>query len=103
MGANPQSSVFYNKVKGEVEEDLKVIPFDYLGLFQPSLLVGNRKEFRFGEEVAKILTKPLVWLKLGKSFRPINDNQVAKAMIHHGNQTKSVKVETISSKNMQDF
>lgn len=103
MGANPQSSVFYNKVKGETEEDLKVIPFDYLGLFQPSLLVGNRKEFRFGEEVAKILTKPLVWLKLGKSFRPINDNQVAKAMIHHANQTKPVKVEIISSKKMQDF
>ncbi|MCR9014022.1 oxidoreductase [Aquiflexum gelatinilyticum] len=103
MGANPQSSVFYNKVKGEVEEDLKVIPFDYLGLFQPSLLVGNRKEFRFGEEVAKILTKPLVWLKIGKSFRPINDNQVSKAMIHHANQTKPVKVEVISSKKMQDF
>lgn len=103
MGASPQSSVFYNKVKGETEEDLKVIPFDYLGLFQPSLLAGNRKEFRFGEEVAKILTKPLVWLKLGKSFRPINDNQVAKAMIHHANQTKPVKVEIISSKKMQDF
>jgi uncharacterized protein YbjT (DUF2867 family) len=103
MGANPQSSVFYNKVKGETEEDLKVIPFDYLGLFQPSLLVGNRKEFRFGEEVAKILTKPLVWLKIGKSFRPINDNQVAKAMIHHANQTKPKKVEVISSKIMQDF
>ena len=103
MGANPQSSVFYNKVKGETEEDLKVIPFDYLGLFQPSLLVGNRKEFRFGEEVAKILTKPLVWLKLGKSFRPINDNQVAKAMIHHANQSKPVKVEIISSQKMLDF
>lgn len=103
MGANSQSSVFYNKVKGEVEQDLKGIPFDYVGLFQPSLLLGNRKEFRFGEEVAKILTKPLVWLKLGKSFRPINDNQVAKAMIYYANQTKSVKVETISSKIMQDF
>ncbi|MCL6259123.1 oxidoreductase [Aquiflexum sp. TKW24L] len=103
MGANSQSSVFYNKVKGQVEEDLKVIPFEYLGLFQPSLLVGNRKDFRFGEEVAKILTKPLVWLKLGKSFRPINDNQVAKAMINHANQTKSIKVDTISSKIMQEF
>jgi hypothetical protein len=103
MGADSGSSVFYNKVKGQVEEDLKRIPFDYIGLFQPSLLLGNRKEFRFGEEAAKILTKPLVWLKIGKSFRPINDNQVAKAMIDFANKSKSVKVETVSSKTMQDF
>lgn len=103
MGADPQSTVFYNKVKGEVEEDLKVIPFDYLGLFEPSLLLGNRNEFRLGEEVAKIVTKPLVWLKLAKKYRPIYDHQVAKAMIGHANKNKSVKVEVISSKQMQNF
>ncbi|WP_373495631.1 NAD-dependent epimerase/dehydratase family protein [Aquiflexum sp.] len=103
MGADPQSSVFYNKVKGETEEDLKVIPFDYLGLFEPSLLLGNRNEFRFGEEVAKIVTKPLVWLKLAKKYSPIYDYQVAKAMIGHANKNKSVKVEVISSKEMQNF
>jgi uncharacterized protein YbjT (DUF2867 family) len=103
MGADPQSSVFYNKVKGEVEEDLKVIPFEYLGLFEPSLLLGNRKEFRLGEEIAKILTKPLIWLKLAKKYRPIYDHQVAKGMIGHANLNKSVKVEVISSKEMQNF
>lgn len=103
MGANPQSSIFYNKVKGEVEEDLKVIPFDYLGLFQPSLLLGNRREFRFGEEVAKIVTKPLVWLKLAKKYRPIHDYQVAKAMISYANQLTYKKVEVIPSKEMQNY
>ncbi|MFD2203449.1 oxidoreductase [Shivajiella indica] len=103
LGADPQSAVFYNKVKGEVEEDLKVIPFDYLGLFRPSLLMGQRKEFRFGEEVAKIFMKPLIWFKLAKKYRPIYDYQVAKAMIFHANQTKSVKVEVVFSKDMQSF
>lgn len=103
LGADPSSSVFYNKVKGEIEEDLKVIPFDYLGIFRPSLLLGNRKEFRFGEEAAKILMMPLVWLKMAKSIRPIYDRQVAKAMIYHANQVKSVKVEVIPSKEMQAF
>lgn len=103
LGANPQSSTFYNKVKGEVEEDLKVISFSYLGLFQPSLLLGNRQEFRVGEEIAKIITKPLAWLKVLKKIRPIHDYQVAKAMVFHSNQSKSVKVEVISSKSMQDF
>ncbi len=103
IGADPQSSVFYNKVKGQTEEDLKIIPFAYLGIFQPSLLLGNRKEFRLGEEVAKIVTKPLVWLKLAKKYRPIYDKQVAKAMIYYANQISSTKVEQVESKEMQRF
>ncbi|MFD2034595.1 oxidoreductase [Belliella marina] len=103
LGADPQSSVYYNSVKGETEEDLKTIPFDYLGIFQPSLLLGTRNEFRFGEEVAKILMKPLSWLKIMNKYRPIHDHQVAKAMIFHANQPKQVKVEVIPSKEMQKF
>jgi len=103
MGSDPQSKIFYNKVKGETEEDLKVIPFDYLGIFRPSLLLGQRSEFRFGEEIAKIFMKPLVWFKLARKVRPIYDHQVAKAMIHHANQVKSVKVEVITSGEMQSF
>lgn len=103
LGADPQSSVYYNKVKGETEEDLKVLSFDYLGLFQPSLLLGSRSEFRLGEEVAKIFMKPLNWLKVLKKYRPIHDYQVAKTMIFHANESKQVKVEVIPSKVMQDF
>jgi hypothetical protein len=103
LGADPQSSVFYNKVKGELEEDLKVIPFDYLGLFRPSLLMGQRNEFRLGEEMAKIIMRPLIWFKMFKKYRPIYDYQVAKALIHHANQSKNLKVEVIHSKDMLNF
>lgn len=103
LGADPQSSVFYNKVKGETEEDLKALSFDYLGLFQPSLLLGSRSEFRLGEEVAKILMKPLKWLRIWKRYQPIHDYAVAKAMIYHANEPKQVKVQVIPSKEMQDF
>ncbi len=103
LGADPQSKVFYNKVKGETEEDLKVFSFDYLGICQPSVLLGARSEFRPGEEVAKLFMKPLVWLKLLKKYRPIYDYQVAKAMIHHANEPKQVKVEVIQSAQMQEF
>lgn len=103
MGADEKSAVYYNKVKGEVESDLKSIGFLYLGLFQPSLLLGQRSEFRFGEEVAKILTKPLVWLKLFKKFRPIKDVQVAKAMVFHAKNAQAAKLEVVSSAQMQDF
>lgn len=103
MGADATSSIFYNKVKGETEEDLKAFQFDYLGLFRPSLLLGNRHEFRFGEQVATVFMKPLVWLKVAKNLRPIYDYQVAKAMVKTALSSHSSSVEIILSGQMQDL
>lgn len=103
LGADSSSSVFYNKVKGETENDLKTIQFGYLGLFRPSLLLGNRNEFRFGELVATVVMKPLVWLKLAKNIRPIYDYQVAKAMVKKALSSSSDAVEVVLSGKMQDL
>lgn len=103
MGADVSSSIFYNKVKGETEEDLKAFQFSYLGLFRPSLLLGNRHEFRFGEEVASVVMKPLVWLKLAKNIRPIYDHQVAKSMVKTALSSNSNPVEILTSGQMQDL
>lgn len=103
LGADSKSSFFYSKVKGETEKDLKFIQFEYLGLFRPSLLLGNRTEFRFGEVIATILMKPLVWLKLAKNIRPIYDYQVAKAMVKKALASGSESVEVILSGEMQDL
>ena len=105
LGADAKSGVFYNKVKGEIEELLKTIGFDYLGIFRPSLLLGDRKETRFGEELAKIFMKPLSWLKIWDKGRPIYDYQVAKSMVYkalEGLNSKE-KVEIISSAQMQNL
>lgn len=103
MGADLSSSIFYNKVKGETERDLKVLNFGYLGLFRPALLLGNRHEFRFGEQVASVVMRPLVWLKLFKNFRPIYDHQVAKSMVMKAQSSHSLPVEIITSGQMQDL
>lgn len=103
LGADSKSSVFYNKVKGETENDLKSIQFEYLGLFRPSLLLGNRSEFRFGEVIASILMKPLVWLKLAKNIRPIYDYQVAKTMVKKALELGSERFEVVLSGEMQDL
>jgi hypothetical protein len=102
-GADAGSSIFYNKVKGETEEDLKTVGFDYLGLFRPSLLLGNRHEFRLGESVAAIVMKPLVWLKLAKNIRPIYDHQVAKAMVKTALRAGNSTVDVITSGKMQEL
>ena len=58
QGANPKSKVFYNRVKGQLEEDLKSLSLARLVFMHPSLLIGDRKEFRLGEKIAMgIVTK----------------------------------------------
>jgi hypothetical protein len=102
-GADENSSFYYSEVKGEVEKDLNTLDFNYLGIFRPSLLMGNRSEFRFGESAAQILMKPLIWLKLFKNIRPIYDHQVAKAMVKTALIEKKIHSEIVSSGEMQDL
>lgn len=81
-GANADSSFFYNQVKGETEEALKSLGFQKVILLRPSLLLGKRNEFRFGEKLMG-LTSPLlsVFLIGGlKKYKPIHARQVAKAL-----------------------
>jgi uncharacterized protein YbjT (DUF2867 family) len=82
MGADANSSIFYNKVKGELQESLKSIGFRTLHVFQPSLLTGLRKEFRLGERVAQVFMKVFTPLLFGgmKKYRPIEGMVVAFAM-----------------------
>jgi uncharacterized protein YbjT (DUF2867 family) len=80
LGANKDSSIFYNKVKGEVEEAIAQIGFDSFHIFQPSLLTGPRKEQRTGEEAAQVFYKIFGFL-IPKKFASIESIKVAKAMV----------------------
>lgn len=83
MGANEQSSIYYNRVKGKLEQELMELGLQRLSIIRPSLLVGQREEFRFGEKLGETvlkLTKPLLIGPL-KRVRSIDVSQVAKAMI----------------------
>lgn len=83
LGANPDSLVFYNRVKGEMERDLKNIDFSFLGIFRPSLLEGEREEVRPGETLGQFFAKIVNPFLLGgiRKYRSIHGRTVAKAMI----------------------
>lgn len=85
MGADSQSRVFYNRVKGEVEQKLTALGYPTLQIFRPSLLLGERGEPRPGEDIAKRLSKPLSLLMRGplKKYRPIEARTVALTMIQN--------------------
>jgi uncharacterized protein YbjT (DUF2867 family) len=76
IGADPNASVFYNKVKGELERDIQKLPFKAVHIIRPSLLMGEREEFRPGEEIGKLLIQPLSFLIPGK-YKPVHVDVIA--------------------------
>lgn len=85
MGADSESAFFYNRVKGDVERDLTTLGFPTLLIFRPSLLLGHRPEFRFGEKVGEgfmRLVSPLIPAK----YKAIKASKVANAMVQIAQQ-----------------
>lgn len=80
MGADKNSSIFYNKTKGQTEDDLARMEFPTLFIVRPSLLLGDRSEKRLGEQVAKWIMVRLPFL-IPNKYKPIEARQVAYAMI----------------------
>jgi uncharacterized protein YbjT (DUF2867 family) len=76
LGANPESRIFYNRVKGELEDALRKLSFHSLTIVRPSLLLGERTEFRLAEEIGKRFG----WLAPGK-YRPIQARDVAACLV----------------------
>jgi len=86
--ANPKSSGDYLKFKGQVEEEIKNLNFDKIGIMRPSFLLGERKEERVGEKFGIIIFKLLTPVLIGpfRKMRPIGSEIVAKAMIKLANE-----------------
>lgn len=83
IGANPDSSVFYNRTKGEMERDVLAEGIEYTHILQPSLITGNRNEKRGLEKLGAVVFKVLNFLMLGpfKKYKSIEASSIASAMI----------------------
>lgn len=75
LGADAKSAVFYNRVKGEMEQALIAQDWPQLTIVRPSLLLGARSEFRLGEQLAAPFMR---WLP-GK-YRGIQAAALARAL-----------------------
>lgn len=86
MGANSQSSVFYNRIKGEMEVSLARMGFKSLVIARPSLIDGNREALgqpgRAGEGLGLKLARGLGPL-LPANYRAIKASDIAHALIRH--------------------
>lgn len=80
MGANAQSTVFYSRMKGELDEAVSKLKFRKTIVFRPSILDGNRQEKRAGEKIGLVISRFLTRFIL-KKYRPTPVDTLAKKMI----------------------
>ena len=76
LGASSRSLIFYNRVKGELEEAVLALPYRSVTIVRPSLLVGARARPRRGEEVARRLA-----FLVPARYKPIPARAVAAALV----------------------
>ncbi|MDB4974600.1 MAG: nucleoside-diphosphate sugar epimerase [Myxococcaceae bacterium] len=86
LGADPKSRVFYNRVKGELEEALSSFGFAALTIVRPSLLLGKRAKPRLGERIGAPFAK-----LLPKSVRAIEGRTVGRALVKFAREPASGK------------
>ena len=101
LGANKQSSIFYNLVKGQLEDAVTKLPFQAIHIFRPSLLLGARAEHRSAEEAAKFFYKAFGFLIPAK-YKAINADKVAKAMVYFAtHEERGIQIH--ESRDLQSF
>ena len=83
VGADPESRIFYSRVKGETEMDVRKLPYRAIQIFRPSMLLGERAEVRLGERIAMMTAPLLPFVLVGRlrRYRPIQARDVARAMV----------------------
>ena len=100
-GVSPESKIFYNNVKGQLEKKLKSLELFSTLIFRPSILLGERKEFRLGEKIGSGIAKVTSWMT-PKTYRAIHCKAVAKAMLAESFADKT-GFNIISNKSMHRF
>ena len=93
VGSDSESSNFYLKTKGLIEEQITGLDFDSISIHRPGLLIGSRKEARAGEAIGQILypflVNPFLIGSLTK-YRSVESEVLAKAMIRFSGFKKGV-------------
>jgi uncharacterized protein YbjT (DUF2867 family) len=103
IGANPKSSVFYSKTKGEMEQEVLQQNILNTYILQPSIIGGNRNESRIGETIGLAVFKivqPFFFGKL-KKYKITEAEHIAQAMLYLANS--SSKSQIITSEKIKEL
>ncbi len=94
VGANPDSSNYYLRIKGEMESGLMKFTFRTLIILRPSMLLGERNERRTGEGIAKTVMKFIGVFFIGRlsKYKGIEAKKVAIAMVRAVNSKTGTEI-----------
>jgi len=94
VGANAGSRIFYNRMKGALDEAISALPFEQVTILRPSILAGNRTESRPGERIGLALMQVLRFIPGLRAYRPIDVRIVARAMVNSAlsNRTERIRI-----------
>ncbi|MDA8956281.1 NAD(P)H-binding protein [Flavobacteriales bacterium] len=82
LGANENSLLFYPKIKGKLEESVKLLTFNKIQIFQPPSLIRQPELMRLGEKVSVKLFNKLNSIGILKSLKPLSVSDLATKMIN---------------------
>ena len=94
IGANKKSAFFYPKIKGKLEESVKLLPFKKIQIYQPPSLIRQVELIRFGEKVSVKLFQWLNSVGLFKSLRPMSVSFLASKIVSNSHLIKKDRVTT---------
>ena len=101
LGAQANSKIFYNRVKGELEETIRGLDLYKVSILQPSLLIGQRNEGRMLEDIfQKAYTKLSHFIPKHFKYKPVTAEQVAHTMVEAA-QTQTEKFEIYDNLRIQ--
>ncbi|MFW1942278.1 nucleoside-diphosphate sugar epimerase [Acinetobacter guillouiae] len=102
MGAKASSPIFYNQVKGELEDYIQKLNLYRFSIIRPSLLLGDRNEKRFLEDVTQKLYGKFSHLVPNSfKYKPVTAEQVAHTMVEAA-QTQTQKIEIYDNLRIQN-
>lgn len=104
IGADAGSRNYYLRIKGEMEKIIEGTGFEKTIIVRPSILMGKRSEFRFGEEVGRVIMKVFRFLLAGRlrKYRGVEAADVARAMIRLINDHTDTTRVYYESDSLQD-
>lgn len=91
IGADPESSMFYSRFKGEMERDVKAQRVERTYILRPSFIGGDRQETRIGERIGLFIFKLINPLMIGglKKYAIVDSSKIAAKMIALANTNQS--------------
>jgi uncharacterized protein YbjT (DUF2867 family) len=100
LGADENSLFFYTKIKGKLEQAVKLLNFKNIQIFQPPSLIRQPELMRSGEKIGVKFFKTICSLGFLNTFKPISVNDLAFKMIEESKLVRNNRVTTYDPKSI---